>query len=226
MLKSCVKKFAYLALALWISCSFAGVYDDFFKAVVRDDARTVVRLLERGFDVNSPGPDGQVALATALQRGHDLVAEALLLSPALDVNQANVHGETPLMFAALHGRLDWAKRLVRRGAAVRKAGWTALHYAATGPEPRMTAFLLDAGAEVDALSPQGTTALMLAARHGDERTVSLLLDRGADPARANPLGAIAADYARAAGRERLAARLEALGRPPASPALPVTETPK
>jgi len=54
----------------------------------------------------------------------------------------------------------------------------------------------------------------------------LLLERGADPARANPLGAIAADYARAAGRERLAALLETLGRPPASPALPATETPK
>jgi hypothetical protein len=130
------------------------------------------------------------------------------------------------MYVALKGRLDWAQRLVRRGAAVRKPGWTPLHYAATGSEPRMVSFLLDAGADIDALSPQGTTALMLAARHGDERTVSLLLERGADPALTNPEGAIAADYARVAGRERLAARLEALGRKPAAATLPTAETPK
>jgi ankyrin repeat protein len=226
MLESCLKRLIYLILFGFISLCQAGVYDDFFTAVLRDDARTVIRLLQRGFDVNSPGPDGQVALATALRLEHDHVIEALLRAPALNVDQANLYGETPLMYVALKGRLDWAQRLVRRGAAVRKPGWTPLHYAATGPEPRMVTFLLDAGADIDALSPQGTTALMLAARHGDERTVSLLLERGADPALTNPEGAIAADYARVAGRGRLAARLEALGRKPVSPALPPTETPK
>lgn len=226
MFEYCLKKCFYLILFGFISCCQAGIYDDFFTAVLRDDARTVIRLLQRGFDVNSPGPDGQVALATALQRENDHVVEALLLAPALNVDQANLYGETSLMYVALKGRLDWAQRLVRRGAAVRKPGWTPLHYAATGAEPRMVSFLLDAGADIDALSPQGTTALMLAARHGDERTVSLLLERGADPALTNPEGAIAADYARVAGRERLAARLEALGRKPAAATLPTAETPK
>jgi len=224
MVASCFRKWLCLTLIGFFSCCHAGIYDDFFTAVLRDDTRTVTRLLQRGFDVNSPGPDGQVALATAMQREQDELAEALLLAPAVDVDHANVHGETPLMYAALKGRLDWAQRLVRRGAAVRKPGWTPLHYAATGPEPRMVTFLLDAGADVDAKSPQGTTALMLAARHGDERTVSLLLERGANPTLTNPEGAIAADFARAAGRERLAVRLEALGRKPAAGRSSLTET--
>lgn len=207
------KLLVHLFLAVCFSFSHAGVYEEFFRALELDDARGVSRLLNRGLDPNSLSPTGQPPLALALQLDHFRVAEALWLAPDLQVDQANALGETALMVAAIKGQMSWVERLVRRGAQVRRPGWTPLHYAASGSEPRVVAFLIDAGADVEALSPQGSTALMLAARYGDERGVDVLLARGADPAASNPQGAIAADYARVAGRDRLAVRLERLGRP-------------
>ena len=84
------------------------------------------------------------------------------------------------MMAALRGQLDWARRLLERGAKVHQAGWSPLHYAATGPEPKIVALLLDRGAPIDAPSPNRTTPLMMAARYGAEASVDLLLARGAD----------------------------------------------
>jgi ankyrin repeat protein len=116
------------------------------------------------------------------------------------------------MMAALRGHLTWCKRLVERGAAVNRAGWTPLHYAATGPEPQVVSFLLASGAKVDAASPNGTTPLMMAARYGQEDSVQLLLGARADPRLRNQKDLSAADFARDAGRQALASRLDLLSR--------------
>ena len=58
----------------------------------------------------------------------------MLAAPKLDINKLNRAGESALMIAALRGNLDWAKRLVARGAQINHDGWSALHYAATEPE--------------------------------------------------------------------------------------------
>jgi ankyrin repeat protein len=194
------------------------VYEDFFRAVANDDAWSAARLLNRGVDANWPGPEGLPALSLALQLENFRVAETLLRAPALQVDAPNAHGETALMFAALKGQLDWTQRLVRLGAQVQREGWTPLHYAASGPEPRVVAFLLDAGAQIDARSPSGSTPLMLAARFGDDRSVDVLLQHGANPALKNPAGWDAATFARMGGRDRLAARLERLSGSQTGPA--------
>lgn len=221
------KIFFYLLVSSAFPPALAGVYEDFFRAVANDDSWAVIRLLNRGVDVNWPGPEGLPALSLALQHENFKVAETLLRAPGLQVDTPNAHGETALMFAALKGRLDWAQRLVRLGAQVQREGWTPLHYAASGPEPRVVAFLLDAGALIDARSPPGSTPLMLAARYGDERSVDVLLQRGADASLKNPAGWDAADFARMAGRDRLADRLERLrDAAPAQAAVPEKETGK
>lgn len=201
----------------WLLClapaSHAGSYEDFFRAVELDDGRAVRRLVARGFDANAPSPQGQVAFYLAMRDGALNVAEALLDAPGLDVDRANPRGETPLMMAALKGRLLWSQKLVQMGAAVRRQGWTPLHYAASGVEgenDRVAAFLLERGAEVDAVAPWGTTALMLAAGYGSEATIRVLLAHDADIARRNERGLTAADFARQSGRERLAEALAEL----------------
>ena len=203
-----LKFVAYLVLALAVSSAFGGAYEDFFRAVDRDDARTVTRLLQRGFDPNSRNESGQPALTLALQQGAPAVADALWAHPQLDVDALNAAGETPLMMAALRGNLEWMRRLLERGARVHQAGWSPIHYAATGPEPKAVELLLDRGAPVDARSPTGTTPLMMAARYGDERSVALLLQRGADRSLRNQYGADAAQFARDGGRDALAQQLE------------------
>jgi hypothetical protein len=217
----------YLIVSFIVSSALASVYEDFFRAVANDDSWTVIRLLNRGVDVNWPGPDGLPALSMALQHENFKVAETLLRAPGLQVDTPNAHGETALMLAALRGQVEWTQRLVRLGAQVQREGWTPLHYAASGPEPRVVAFLLDAGAQIDARSPSGSTPLMLAARYGDERSVDVLLQRGADARSKNPAGWDAADLARMAGRDRLADRLERLrDAAPAQAVLPGKETGK
>lgn len=198
----------YLAVATAFSAANAGAYEDFFQAVNRDDDHTVARLLQRGFDPNSRNPEGQTALHLALRDQSPRVAQALWTQPALDINAVNSSGETPLMMASLRGDLEWAKRLLERGAKVRQTGWSPLHYAATGSEPAIVAMLLDRGAPIDAQSPNGTTALMMAARYGAEASVDLLLARGADKRRLNDLGLDARAFAKLAGREFLYLRLD------------------
>ena len=191
----------------------AGIYEDFFKAVELDDAQKVTALIERGFDANWPAPDGQVALFQAMRDGSLKVAQALLAAPGLDVDRANIRGETPLMMAAIKGRLEWVQQLVQMGAAVRREGWTPLHYAASAADQeqhRVALFLIERKAEVDALAPNETTPLMLAAGYGSEETIRVLLANGADPTRRNARGLTAADFARYAGRDRLAEALQQL----------------
>ena len=201
-----------LLVALSFSSAHAGAYEDFFKALELDDGRTITQLLRRGFDVNSPSESGQTPLFLALRNGAHQAVAALLTAPDLKVDQVNQANETALMMAALRGHLDWCKRLVERGAAVNREGWTPLHYAATGPNPQVTAFLLEKGAQVDAPSPNGTTPLMMAARYGHEDSVQILLVAKADPRLRNQKELSAADFAKEAGRDALASRLAALGR--------------
>jgi uncharacterized protein len=207
-----MKKIFYLIAALWFSVVHAGSYDDFFSAISRDDPQAVRTLLQRGFDPNSRDPNGQTGLFLALKNESFKVADALLAHPGTDVNALNPVGESPLMIAALKGQLEWARRLLARGAQVDKPGWTPLHYAATGSETALVGLLLEKGASIDAPSPNRSTPLMMAAQYGNPDNVDLLLARGADPKLKNDRGLGAPDFAKLADREALAARLETLAR--------------
>lgn len=198
----------YLLVATFVSSANAGAYEDFFLAVNRDDGDTVTKLVQRGFDPNARSPEGQTALHLALRDQSPRVAAALIAERSLDVNVLNASAESPLMMAALRGDLAWSERLMARGAKVHKEGWSPLHYAATGPEPRIVKLLLDRGAPINALSPNRSTPLMMAARYGAEVSVDLLLAAGADKQLRNDLGLDAAEFAKLAARDFLLARLE------------------
>jgi uncharacterized protein len=203
------RKFVYLYVLFGFSVCFASSYVDFFRAVGVDNASTVKSLLARGFDPNTPDESGHVPLYLALRSESTMVVALLIDHPGLKIDAANAAGETPLMMAALRGQLDNTQQLLARGAAVNRTGWAPLHYAASGPEPKVVALLLDRGATVDAPSPNRTTALMMAARYGSEDAVRLLRARGADPKARNDLGLNAADFARLGGRESLSKELDA-----------------
>ena len=197
----------YLVAAVSFSGARADAYVDFFRAVNIDDVRTVNQLLARGFDPNSPNTRGQPALVQALRDESPKVAAALLAHPSLKIDATTPAGETALMMAALGGDLAWTERLIARGSQVNREGWTPLHYAASSPEPKVVALLLDKGADINAPSPNRSTPLMMAARYGNEDSAQLLLARGADPKLRNDLGLSAADFATTGGREALAAKL-------------------
>lgn len=182
------------------STARADSYVDFFRAVNVDNAGTVAELLARGFDPNTLSESGQVALYLALREDSPKVAAVLLASPALKVDASNAVGETPLMMAALKGRLEWAKKLIDRGAKVHKPGWAPVHYAASGPSTELLAMLLDRGADINAVAPNGSTPLMMAVRFGPEDSIKLLVQRGADKKLLNDRNLSAADLARQGDR--------------------------
>lgn len=198
-----------LGLGLHASAPLAGeAEDELLLAAQRDDGKRVMVLMLRGADPNARNAKRQSALHIALSQESDRAVKSLLEHPGLDVNAINESGETPLMLAALKGRLDWAEALVARGALINEPGWNALHYAASGPSPELVSWLLAKGAEIEALSPNGTTALMMAAGYGPLSSVEHLLKAGADPTRRNQQGLTAADFARRAGHDRMAQQLE------------------
>lgn len=204
-----LKILAGACMAAAAASAIAGAYADFFRAINANNATEVQSLLQRGMDPNSRDEKGQVGLYLALRGDAYAAAEALLRAPSVDVNAANAAGETPLMMAALRGLPEWEEKLLAKGAKLDRPGWSPVLYAATGPEPKALALLLDRGAPVNGRSPNGTTPLMMAARYGSEASVQLLLARGADPKARNDQNLTAADFARQAGRDKLAATLAA-----------------
>ena len=196
-----VKKSIVLIGFLFISpLSFAGAYDDFFRAIASDDARSVQTLLQRGFDANTVNPDGLPALMLALRVPAPKVADVLIRWPQTQVEVRNAQDESPLMLAALRGQLDWVKKLVDRDADVNKTGWSPLHYAATGGHVPVIEYLLEHSAYIDAESPNGTTPLMMAAMYGSPEAVKHLIQAGADLQIKNGANMTALDFAQRGSR--------------------------
>jgi ankyrin repeat protein len=203
---------ATLALGLAAPGIWAGAYEDFFVAILRDDDAAIAALLRRGFDPNTRDPKGQVGLTIALQNGSSKAFAALLASSQVNVEARNAQDESPLMMAALNGNLEAVKALLARDADVNKTGWAPLHYAASAGSRQhvaIIALLLENHAYIDATSPNGTTPLMMAAQYGSNEAVQLLLDEGADPTLKNQLGLTAADFALRVSRTESADKIAA-----------------
>src|SRR5215468_5919241 len=101
----------------------------------------------------------------------------------LEAAEPGRQGMTPLMAAAMAGKVDAVRSLLDAKAktdARTPDGRTALFFAAGwGGAPCVQA-LLEAGARVDARADGGWTPIMLGAARGDAATVKALLEAGAD----------------------------------------------
>ncbi len=190
--KKCIVFIIFIALNCF---THAGAYDDFFKAVELDDARTVESLLQRGFDPNSVSPQGVPALMLAVKEASLKVAELLAAWPKIKTEVRNENDESALMLAALKGHVPLVKLLVEKDADVNKPGWTPLHYAATAGNVPIIELLLENSAYIDAESPNGSTPLMMAAMYGSPESVKVLIQAGADLNVKNQLGLTALDFA-------------------------------
>jgi ankyrin repeat protein len=200
----------YLVVALASFPVVAGSYDDFFRALIRNDGPAAIKLIDRGFDANARYTDGQPGLIVALRAQSDEAALVLARDPRVDPNVRNQAGETPVLWAALRNQLPTLQALAARGGALQPEGWTPLHYAASGDAPDVARWLLSQGVTVDARSPNGRTPLMQAARFASEEVIDMLLAAGADPKLEDLGGSTTAQAARGVGRDRLADRLESL----------------
>ncbi len=199
-MRNSIKSFVLIVISLFSGLSRGGSYDDFFKAITFDDARTVTSLLQRGFDPNTISPKGIHGLFLAVQSDSFRSASVLINWPKTQVEWRSDKDESPLMLASMKGHVELVKQLIARDADVNKTGWTPLHYAASGAQAPIIAILLDHSAYIDAESPNGSTPLMMAAMYGNAECVKMLLEAGADPTLKNQQRLSAVDFAINASR--------------------------
>ena len=220
------KKFVVLIGFFASSISWAGSYEDFFKALRFDDVKTVQALLQRGFDPNTVNPEGVAGLMLAVREPSLKVADLLAGWPKVKTEIRNDKDESVLMLAALKGYLPLVKKLVAHDADVNKTGWTPLHYAASGGHVAVIEFLLESSAYIDAESPNGTTPLMMAAMYGSPEAVKVLIQAGADLTVKNQMGLSALDFAVRGQRQNAKELIETgLQRQAARTAKPETAAP-
>lgn len=115
-------------------------------------------------------------------RLNDLAKLEILLQEGTSANVKDDRGVTPLMYAATAGSAAAMKLLIAKGAdpsARNSFGSTALMWSAT--DIQKVRLLLQAGADVNAVSKQGRTALFVAAlSDSSAEIVRLLQAKGAD----------------------------------------------
>lgn len=148
--------------------------EESLRAALDGDLVTVQRIVERGATPDTADQEGNSLLMLAARNGHVTVV-TYLVSRKASVNARNRYGDTALMAAALKGHVEVAKMLVGNGAEVNSPGWAPLHYAAFENRAEMVKYLLERGADKNAVAPNEFTPLMLAVRNGHEDAARALL---------------------------------------------------
>lgn len=100
-----------------------------------------------------------------------------------DLNQRIANGMTPLMTAAVHGRVDLAEALLQAGAGpnlVNDDGNNALWFACYSGNVGLILLLIAQGIDMDNRNVNGATCLIYAASAGKFEVVQALVEAGAD----------------------------------------------
>ncbi|XP_042223340.1 ankyrin-3-like [Homarus americanus] len=148
------------------------------SAILALDVDKAAEAVAAGANVNLQAPGGNTPLHAAALRGEAPII-LLLLTHDGDVNKADDDGFTPLMVAALNGRLDAVKDLMAGGANPKltrlDTGETALHMAMISNSREVVTALLDAGADVNAQTKDKSTPLHVAAEFNKQHLAEKLL---------------------------------------------------
>eukprot|EP01130_Rhizamoeba_saxonica_P001872 TRINITY_DN1169_c0_g1_i1.p1 TRINITY_DN1169_c0_g1~~TRINITY_DN1169_c0_g1_i1.p1 ORF type:complete len:323 (-),score=82.59 TRINITY_DN1169_c0_g1_i1:89-1057(-) len=127
--------------------------------------RVFDQLMQEGARVDQLDSQGHTPLYYAINKGsgeESIIMVGRLLNAGANVNHGDMSDNrfTPLHSACLLGNYEIVRSLLRAGADLNKVdgrlGWTCLHWAATGRNPRIVQLLLEQGVpiqKVDKVSP-------------------------------------------------------------------------
>ncbi len=157
-------------------------------------------------------PELDIFEAAALNK-RNRVAELV----SLDHEQAkafSADGFTALHLACFFGHPNIAEMLLRYGADPNAHSKNAMsvspiHSAAAGRKQRAIEWLVEYGADVNAVQHGGWTALHEAANQGNTEMVRYLIEKGADVSKKNEQGVAALDIAKEKGHQEVLAALKA-----------------
>lgn len=144
------------------------------------DVRDLIRL---GAKVDSRMIKGYTPLFYAVKKDHAGVIKLLLAAGADPNTKAEALRSSPLQVAALNGKLQTVKILLKAGANIEQKdaeGATALFYAAFNNNIDMMKLLMEAGAKINAKDKNNHTPLFTAAIRGNTEAIRLLAKAGAD----------------------------------------------
>ena len=107
----------------------------------------------------NPTKKGRSALHHAVIRGTPVEVIDLLIDAGVDVDVADMDGETALMNAIYWGRIEIAERLIERGADVNLSNISTLesliHFASSFDRPKLLPLLLERGADYTCMNYSG-----------------------------------------------------------------------
>jgi uncharacterized protein len=153
------------------------------RAALRGHLEVVKLLITRGARLDHRYKEWcDSPLHEAALCGHDNVVQELIQRGMSVNDDRGFRHSTPLIKASKGGHLSTMKLLVAAGAAVSQCdenGDQALH---ADPRKRTetVSFLLDSGADINAVNKAGETVLHAAAWNRSTALLEMLLDRGAD----------------------------------------------
>ena len=121
----------------------------------------------------------------------------LFISRGADINRLNGNGESAIILAAWRGQLEAVKWLVARGARINAPPrqWSPLHYAVFAGHRPVVDYLMEQGADINALSTNGSSVLMMAIYGGREELARMLIEKGAERSFRNDWGDGALEWA-------------------------------
>ena len=151
------------------------------NAALNGNVQVVKSVIKRGADPSLMDNRGWNTLHCAAQGG-DTDIISLIHTHLPNIDSKTREGDTPLMLAALNGKLRAVKWFLERGATVaceEKRGWNILHHAAQGGDTDIISLIHTHLPNIDSKTREGDTPLMLAALNGKLRAVKWFLERGA-----------------------------------------------
>jgi ankyrin repeat protein len=174
-------------------------------AVESGYAKEVIRLLNKGFDINYTTADGVTPLMYAVQNQDSVITKILVLNGA-DIDKKPDSGITALINSVINNNLYITEYLIRKGADINitdSKGNTPLMYAAAYGHFIILDMLLYYEADAEIKNIYGTNALMIALFYGDYEISSRLIETGIDINISDNAGLSAIHYAVQNGHQEL-----------------------
>lgn len=162
-----------------------GYFTSIFNAILYGEVTDVVRIIDKGNDINKLSNQGNTPLIYAIDEGKTTIAETLIDKGA-DVNMASSKGLTPLQRAVQHNNVVIAKKLIAAGAnmnVMNSKGRPILFVAIFEERTDIVLLLIDAGADIhikSSSSDMENSALHYAVWKNNITVTKKLIDAGAD----------------------------------------------
>ncbi|KAJ3579091.1 hypothetical protein NPX13_g1474 [Xylaria arbuscula] len=142
------------------------------------------------YDINAKDLRGRTLLCSAIERGFDVLARALLEEGA-EISAPGNFGYTPLHTALVRSDTKLAQLLIEHGANISVAnnlGYTPLQVSLFQRDLKMARILVKSGANISGTDAFGNTALHIAVHANDIELAELLISYGADVLAAANIG--------------------------------------